>query len=94
MRKKDGVEVYKVSIAKSFLIPDSLGIHSILKLFMTRSSSSLSASTSFATIGLGFYEGHGVCITREEAICIGNYYKQNAIVLGTLNNLTEPILLV
>jgi hypothetical protein len=33
-------------------------------------------------------------IPREEAIRIGNYYKQNAIVAGTLNNPAELILLV
>jgi hypothetical protein len=60
MRKKDGVEVCKVSIAKSYLMLDSLGIHSILKLFMIRYSSSLSGSTPCATVGLGYYEGHGV----------------------------------
>jgi len=56
-----------------------------------------------------FYEGHGVGtdpawqpeksmliigIPREEAIRIGNYYKQNAIVAGRLNNPAELILLV
>ena len=56
-----------------------------------------------------FYEGHGVGtdpawqpeksmliigIPIEEAIRIGNYYKQNAIVAGTLNNPAELILLV
>ena len=56
-----------------------------------------------------FYEGHGVGtdpawqpeksmlivgIPREEAMRIGNYYKQNAIVAGTLNNPAELILLV
>ena len=94
MRKKDVVEVCKVSIAKNCLMLDSLGIHSILKLFMIRSSSSLSVSTSCATIKIVFYEGHGVGTRREEAIRTSNYYKQNAIVAGTLNNPAELILLV
>ena len=56
-----------------------------------------------------FYEGHGagsdpewqpeislliIGIPREEAIRLGNYYKQNAIVAGTLNKPAELILLV
>jgi hypothetical protein len=61
---------------------------------MIRYSSSLSGSIPCATIGLVFYEGHGVGTRREEAIRIGNYYKQNAIVAGTLNNPAELILLV
>ena len=55
-----------------------------------------------------FYEGHGVGadpewqpeksllvlgITGEEAIRIGNSYKQNAIVVGTINNPAELVLL-
>jgi hypothetical protein len=55
------------------------------------------------------YEGHGagsdpgwqpeislliLGITRKEAIRLGNYYKQNAIVAGTLDNPAELILLV
>lgn len=54
-----------------------------------------------------FYEGHGIGedpkwqpeisllvlgISREEAIRIGNYYKQNAIVVGELNRPAELVL--